>query len=175
VLRLHLVVSSTARPFPAAGAAVCLDMGTVQGDLARWLGGCCHRLEYLLPDAAIAPSGEAIVDGLRGAVFPWAIDPTAADLQDMHDPAQDAPVILALRPGLVRRQVRHDLRPLIVGEPKQMRIHRLERFHDWRNRLGFPLGTAYDSLSSLIRRGLAWARLTLWRLCLLRTMRIGLG
>jgi len=125
VLRLHLVVSSTARPFPAAGAAVCLDMGTVQGDLARWLGGCCHRLEYLLPDAAIAPSGEAIVDGLRGAVFPWAIDPTAADLQDMHDPAQDAPVILALRPGLVRRQVRHDLRPLIVGEPKQMRIHRL--------------------------------------------------
>ena len=74
---VYLAVSATLRdpdglklaPFSAAGAAVCLDMGTVQGDLAQWLGGCGDRLEYLLPDATIAPSGEAIVDGLRRSVF----------------------------------------------------------------------------------------------------------
>jgi hypothetical protein len=99
-------------------------MGAVQGDLIRRLGRRRDRLEDRLPDATLAPAGEAIVDRLGRTIFPRAIDPAAADLHDVHDPAQDASIVVALRPTLVRRQVRHDLRPLLIGEPKQMRIHR---------------------------------------------------
>ena len=101
-----------------------LDVGTVRGDLARWLGRRRDGCEDLLPYTSIAPPGEAIVDRLRGAVFLWAIDPAAADLQDMHDPAENTPIVVALWPRLVRRQIRLDLRPLLVGEPEQMRVHR---------------------------------------------------
>jgi hypothetical protein len=41
----------------------------------------------------------------------------------MHDPAQDASIVLALRARLVPRQMRHDLRPLLFLEPKQICIH----------------------------------------------------
>jgi hypothetical protein len=100
-------------------------MGAVQGHRVWWLGGCCDRLEYFLPDAAIAPPGEAVVDRLRRAVFAWAINPAAADLQNVHDPAENASIVVTLRPRLVRRQTRLDLRPLLVREPEQMRFHRL--------------------------------------------------
>jgi hypothetical protein len=43
----------------------------------------------------------------------------------MHDPAQDAPIIVALGTALVGRQMRLDLRPLCVIKPKQIRAHRL--------------------------------------------------
>jgi hypothetical protein len=37
----------------------------------------------------------------------------------MHDPAQNPPIVFSLRPGLVSWQMRLDLRPLRVAEPKQ--------------------------------------------------------
>jgi hypothetical protein len=43
----------------------------------------------------------------------------------MHDPAQNASIILALRAGLPGRQKRLNLRPLLVIEPKQVRPHEL--------------------------------------------------
>jgi hypothetical protein len=43
----------------------------------------------------------------------------------MHDTAQDAPIIVARRSGLVAWQKRLNLRPLFIIEPEQVRSHEL--------------------------------------------------
>jgi hypothetical protein len=100
-------------------------MAGVQRHLFRWVSRSGDTFENLLPNAPLAPSCEPIVDGLVRAVILRAILPAAADFQNMHDPAQNASIILALGTRLVRRQMRNDLRPLLIVEPKQIRIHRL--------------------------------------------------
>jgi Fibronectin type III-like domain len=100
-------------------------MAGVQRHLFRWVSRSGDTFENLLPNAPLAPSCEPVVDGLVRAVFLRAILPAAADFQNMHDPAQYASIILALGTRLVRRQMRNDLRPLLIVEPKQIRIHRL--------------------------------------------------
>ena len=100
-------------------------MAGVQRHLFRWVSRSGDTFENLLPNAPLAPSCEPVVDGLVRAVFLRAILPAAADFQNMHDPAQNASIILALGTRLVRRQMRNDLRPLLIVEPKQIRIHRL--------------------------------------------------
>jgi hypothetical protein len=42
-----------------------------------------------------------------------------ARLQHMHDLAQNQPMVFAFRPWLVYRQMRLDIRPLLVVEPKK--------------------------------------------------------
>ena len=101
------------------------DMGAIQHNLFGWLGRRRDRLEYLLPNSALAPAGETIVDRLGGAVFLWAVDPAAAHFEHVHDPAQNPPIILTPRPRLNLGQMRFDLRPLLIVKPKQMRGHRL--------------------------------------------------
>ena len=59
------------------------------------------------------------------AIVLGAILPAAADLEDMHDPAQDPSIVIALGTRLVCRQMRDDLRPLLIAEPKQIRINGL--------------------------------------------------
>ena len=86
------------------------------------LGWSGDAFEYLLPDAFFAPAGEAIVDSLVRTVFFGAILPAATDLQNMHDPAQNAAIVLASGAGLVDRQMRNDFRPLRIIEPKQVRV-----------------------------------------------------
>ena len=98
-------------------------MATVQRDLLGRFGGRCDRGEDGLPNAALAPARKAIVDGLMRAVFPRAIFPTTADLLHMHDSAQDSSIIMALGTGLVGRQMRLDLHPVLVAEPKQFCAH----------------------------------------------------
>jgi hypothetical protein len=100
-------------------------MATIQRSLVRRIARTGDGFEYLLPNASLAPAGEAIVDGFVRAIFLRAILPAAPDLEDMHDPAQYTPVILALGSGLVRRQMRNDLRPLLIIKPKQIRVHGL--------------------------------------------------
>ena len=75
-------------------------------------------LEYPLPDASLAPASETIVDGLSRTIVLRAILPAAADLQDVHDAAENASIVLPLGSRLVRRQMRNDLVPLLVTEPK---------------------------------------------------------
>jgi hypothetical protein len=62
------------------------------------------RIEQSLPNAAMGPSIEAVVDSRRGAIARRTILPTTADFQHMDDPAQNPAIILALRPRLVLRQ-----------------------------------------------------------------------
>jgi hypothetical protein len=100
-------------------------MAAIQGGSFGWITGTGHALEYLLPNTAFAPSRKAVIDGLVRAIFFRAILPTAADLQNMHDPAQDTAIVCAFGARLVGRQVWDDLRPLLVIKPKQIRIHGL--------------------------------------------------
>jgi len=93
-------------------------MTGIQGRLFRRIVRRGDALEYLLPNPSLAPPREAVVDGLARTIVLRAIFPAATDLQNVHDPAENASIILALGSGLVRRQMRNDLRPLLVIEPK---------------------------------------------------------
>jgi hypothetical protein len=42
----------------------------------------------------------------------------------MHDPAQNPPIIMALRASLIGRQMGLDSCPLVIVEPKQISAHR---------------------------------------------------
>jgi hypothetical protein len=100
-------------------------MAAVQRDSPGRFGGRGDRSENGLPNAALAPACEAIVDGLVRTIFLRAVFPATAHLLHMHDSAQDTPIILSRRPRLVGRQMRLNLRPLLIAEPKQIRAHRL--------------------------------------------------
>lgn len=93
-------------------------MAGVQRRLFRRIGGRRDAFENLLPNAAVAPAGEAVVDSLVRTIFRRTILPATTHFQNVHDPAQDAPIVLALGAGLVRRQMRNDLRPLLIVELK---------------------------------------------------------
>jgi hypothetical protein len=50
-------------------------------------------------------------------------DPATTASLHVHDPAQYSPIIFPRRTRLVARQLRFNLRPLFVAEPKQARVH----------------------------------------------------
>jgi hypothetical protein len=83
------------------------------------------RSENLLPLAGFAPARKPIVNRLVRSVFAGAILPLTAAAQHMHDATQNPSVIMSLRATLIGRQMRDDLRPLVITEPKQVRLHRL--------------------------------------------------
>ena len=62
-------------------------MAAVQRDLFGRVARASNTFKYLLPNASLAPTGEAVVDGLVRTIFFGAILPAATDLQHMHDPA----------------------------------------------------------------------------------------
>jgi hypothetical protein len=100
-------------------------MAAIQCNLFGRIAWTGDAFEYLLPNAFLAPAGEAVVDGLVRTIFFGAILPAATNLQHMHDAAQNASIILALGAWLVHRQMRNNFRPLLVIKPKQIRIHGL--------------------------------------------------
>jgi hypothetical protein len=83
-----------------------------------------HCLKYLLPDASLAPAGKAIVDRLVRTVISGTIPPSTPHLHHVHNPAQNAPIIVAFWTALICRQVRLDLRPLLVTEPEQLGVRK---------------------------------------------------
>ena len=93
-------------------------MTAIQRSLLRRLGRSRDSLEDLLPNASLAPAREAVIDCLVRAIVFRTILPAAADLKHVHDTAQNAAIILTLRPRLIGRQIRNDLRPLIIVEPE---------------------------------------------------------
>jgi hypothetical protein len=98
-------------------------MAAVERHLRRRVRIAGDRGKYRLPDTPLAPASEAIVDRLGRPVLARAIFPPTSDALHMHDAAQNPPIILALRTGLIGRQMRLDFRPLLVAKPKQARIH----------------------------------------------------
>jgi len=74
--------------------------------------------EQPLPNAAMGPSIETVVDRRGRAEERRTILPTTAHFQHVNDTAQDPAIILAMRARLVLRQQRLDRIPLCVTQPK---------------------------------------------------------
>ena len=89
------------------------------GIFAR-LGQC---FKDCAPSSALGPTIEAIVDGRVRAVFTRAVAPSRTRLQHMNDAADDAPIVVPLRPRQARRQMRFNPRPLPIIQPKQAATH----------------------------------------------------
>jgi hypothetical protein len=88
----------------------------VDQHLGGWSTGPGQGLEQIPPDPLGRPAHEAIVEGLLRAVdLIRGVRPTPARLQHVYDPADHASVVDALLTPGVCRQVRCDLRKLLVG------------------------------------------------------------
>jgi hypothetical protein len=100
-------------------------VAAIERNLLRCIGCAGDGSEYPLPNASLAPAGEAIVDGLVRPILARAISPATTDLLHMHDTAQNPSVVVSRRSRLIGRQVWRNLRPLLIGKPKQASVHRL--------------------------------------------------
>ena len=112
-----------APPFSAAGRAMRLDRGGIDRQGHAVLAAVRQRKEYSLPTPAFGPAIETIVDGRIRTIFGWAIAPSRARLEHVNDSADDAPIVVARRPGEICRQVRRYPNPLPVVQPKQPFSH----------------------------------------------------
>ena len=102
-----------------------LDRGRVERQRDGIAAGLCQRFKDCAPSPALSPAVEAIVDGRVGAVFTRAVAPSRSRLQHVNDSADDAAVVVPIRPRQSHRQMRLDTCPLPVIQPKQTRAHSL--------------------------------------------------
>ena len=100
-------------------------MTAVERHLFRCVMIAGDRRQEVLPNTPLAPTRKTVVDCLVRSVLTRTILPPTARSLNMHDPAQNPPVVFSLGPGLVSWQMPLDLRPLRVAEPKQALVHRL--------------------------------------------------
>ena len=108
-----------APPFSAARRAMRLDRGGVDGQSHAVLAAMRQRVKDSLPMPALGPAIEPIVDGRVRTIFGRAIAPARARLEHVNDSADDAPIVVARRPGQICWQVRRYPRPLPVIQPIQ--------------------------------------------------------
>ena len=78
--------------------------------------------EQVFPNTTPRPAYKAIIDRRRRAIS-GGNAPATATFQNMHDAANDAPVVLPFDAPYVRRQMRFDPSPLLVAQPKQIPAH----------------------------------------------------
>src|ERR1700722_15917389 len=71
----------------------------------------------------VRPSYEAIVKGLLRPVVRRRINPATARLQDMHDPADHAPIINASFASRIGGQMGRDLQKLCIRQPELVPTH----------------------------------------------------
>jgi hypothetical protein len=92
-------MSCSLHPYSTGGRSLHLDRGAI--DRTRVLRQGLHqRFEDGLPEVAMTPAIEAIVDrGIR-AVDGRTVHPAAAAAQDMYDATDDASIILPPGPGV---------------------------------------------------------------------------
>jgi hypothetical protein len=101
---------------------VDLDAGAVDEQPIWRILLAGQRAEYLLPNPALGPANETIVESLlRPVDIARTVGPTPAALQGMHNTTQDAAIVNAIHAAHVRRQERLDPFPLRVGKPKEIR------------------------------------------------------
>jgi hypothetical protein len=101
------------------------DMRAVESHSFRRFSRFGRRLEDALPNSLRTPAVEAIVDRLGRPIFRRTIDPSTSALEHMHDPAQNAPIVLRLHATAIAWNKRLNPRPLPVAKPKQVRPHLL--------------------------------------------------
>src|SRR2546423_1082254 len=108
------IACSDAPPFSAASAAMRFDMRAVESHSFRRFSRFGRRLEDRLPNSLRTPAVEAIVDRLGRPIFRRTIDPSTSALEHMHDPAQNAPIVLRLHATAIAWNKRLNPRPLPV-------------------------------------------------------------
>src|SRR5438067_5378767 len=108
-----------APPFSAARRAMRLDRGGVDGQGHAVLAAAGKRFKDRLPMSTLGPAIEPVVDRRVRTVVGRTVAPASAALKDVNDTAENAPIVIARRAGLVRRQMRLSTRPLLVVEPEQ--------------------------------------------------------
>jgi len=79
--------------------------------------------EKIFPDAALRPAHKAVIDRRRRTILGWTITPATAAFQNVHDAADDAPIVGPLDASHIRWQMRFDPTPLLVAQPKQIPAH----------------------------------------------------
>jgi len=79
--------------------------------------------EQPFPDVAARPAREPIVYRRAWTVGFGAVAPPAATLQNVHDAADHAAIVLPLYAAYVRRQATFDSLPLFVSQPKSVSAH----------------------------------------------------
>lgn len=102
---------------------MCLHGGAVDEDVRGGASGGGQGVKELRPDTLGRPSDVPIIE-----CFPWTIlggrvDPAAARLQDVDDPADHAAVIDPRFASRIPRQMRQNPRELFVRQPEQVAIH----------------------------------------------------
>jgi hypothetical protein len=102
---------------------MCLDVGGVDH---LQIGGPAvrsQRAEKSFPDSALCPTYETVVDRCGRAILGWAIAPATTALQHVQDATDDAAVVHPLDPPNIRREMRFDLLPLLIVQPKKVPAH----------------------------------------------------
>ena len=111
-------------PFSTARRAMRFDRGGVDGQSHAVLAAAGERFKDRLPMSALGPAIETIVDRRVRTIIGWAIAPACAALKHVNDATDNASIVITRRTGLVGRQMRLYLRPLLVIEPEQSFAHR---------------------------------------------------
>src|SRR5438045_5777601 len=106
-----------------ARRAMRFDRGVVDRQSHAGLAAARERFKDRLPMSALSPAIEPIVDRRVRAIVGRAITPACAALKHVNDTADNASIVFARRPGLVRWQMRLYLSPLLVVEPEQSFAH----------------------------------------------------
>ena len=112
-----------APPFSAARRAMRFDRGGVDGQSHAVLAAAGERFKDCPPMPALGPAIEPIVDRRVRTIVGRAIAPARAALKHVNDTADNASIVIASRPGLVRWQMRLYLSPLLVVQPEQSFAH----------------------------------------------------
>jgi len=113
---------------------VSFDRGRVEREHHGIFARSSQRFKDCAPSAALGPAIEAIVDRGVRAVFARTVAPSRAGLQHVNDAAEDAPIVLPIRPRQSSRQVRFNPRPLLITQPKQAGTHLLPSNQNMRTR-----------------------------------------
>ena len=124
-LRANGRLLDCAPPFSAGGTTMSFDRGRVERQHNAVFARLGQRFEDCAPSSSLGPAIEAIVDRRVRAVFTRTIAPSCTRLEHVNNAADDAPVVVPIRPGQSRRQMRFDTRPLPVIQPKQTSAHSL--------------------------------------------------
>ena len=101
------------------------DRGRVERQRDGIFAKLGQRFKDCAPSSALGPAIEAIIDRRVRTVFARTITPSRARLQHVNDAADDAPIVVPIRPRQSRRQMRFDTSPLPVIQPKQTPAHSL--------------------------------------------------
>lgn len=113
-----------APPFSAARRAMRLDRGGIDGQDHTVLAAAGERFKDRLPMSTLGPAIEPVVNRRVRTVVRRTIAPARATLKHVNDSTDDASIVIACRPGLVRWQMRLYPSPLLVVEPEQSLTHK---------------------------------------------------